>query len=278
MSESPKAHKLLLVLMRNGGPSSPKRLQSVASTWGQDLEEGSLTLLESNDECETKFGDNHQEGLTCLEAKAHLKLMNRTDFDWLLVVDDDTYVFAERLQDTLRNMDVDRKAVYGIPGCGSCGHVPEKRGFCGGGGYMLSRRNLRRMAHLEAAPVAKDTEDEFLRSFMAGPDHGHWCDVRFGCVAQEAGLELVEVKGLYGWSLEKRKERRIVELKQDAPPLVLHYIKGEHMQLVRREHLKEQLRQGRDAAPYTTEKWLALLALPRSGSPDTTEKWRDHLM
>lgn len=251
-------HKLLAILMRTGGPNSHERLKSVNRTWAQDLEDGSLFLLPPDAECVAKYGNNHGMGLTCLEAKAHLKLMSRTDFDWLLIVDDDTYVFAQRLRDTLQGMDVDKKEVYGIPGCGKCAHG--LHGFCGGGGYMISRVNLLRMASLEHGPVPAAIQSSFLQSFMQNPDND-WCDVRFACVAQDAGLKPTAVKGLYGWSISgATKERRIVELKQDAPPLVLHYISDDaHMQLIRREHLKEQQRDGSNATPYTTAQWLALL-------------------
>lgn len=257
--EARETHKLLAVLMRNGGPSSQKRVQSIRSTWAQDLEEGSLILLEADAGCEAQYGDNHGMGLTCLEAKAHLKLMNRTDFDWLLVVDDDTYVFAERLRDTLLGMDPEKKAVYGIPGCGHCSKG--RTGFCGGGGYMLSRKNLLRMAGLEHGPALQASQASFLQSFMSTPDASPECDVRFGCVAQDAGLKPIAVKGLYGWSVKgAHKERRIVELKQDDPPLVLHYISNDsHMQLIRREHLREQKRHADNTTAYTTAQWLTLL-------------------
>merc|ERR1719282_35807 len=99
--------------------------------------------------------------------------MNRTDFDWLLVVDDDVYVFADRLRDTLRDMDTSKAEVYGAPYCGDCGHG--RKGFCGGGGYILSHRSLLRMASSAAAPVSSAAGEAFVEHFTSPPG-SEWCD------------------------------------------------------------------------------------------------------
>jgi len=249
-----KAHKQMLVLMRTGGPHSKSRLQNVRRTWAQDLEPGSLVLLEGNGDCKAKYGDNHALGLTCLEAKADLKLMNRTDFDWLLVVDDDAYVFADRLRATLKGLTPGRREVYGVTGCGNCGGG--RKGLCGGGGFLLSRQSLLSMAGLQAAPVPKGSQDSFLARYMSPPTE-NYSDVRFGCVAQDAGLRLVHVKGMYAWHEDFGKERGIVALQESDPPLVMHYIANAwHMQRLRREQLLQVKRQRESSiTPYAFAYW-----------------------
>lgn len=236
--EGPEApHKFLAVLMRTGGPQSLSRVASIRSTWGNDLEDGSLVLLPPDPWCNSTYGDNHWRGLTCLEAKGHLHMMNRTDWDWLLVVDDDTYVFAERLRETLRSMDMSSQQVYGVPGCGNCGQG--RKGFCGGGGYIISRQNLLRMASLRE-DGSRD-EDAFITHFLHPPDDV-WCDVRFACVAQDMNLRLTGVRGLYGnRNDDYERERQIVDLEVEETPLVLHYVSNDtHMQTLYRESQLEQ--------------------------------------
>jgi len=244
------AHKQLLVLMRTGGSWSKTRFQNVMRTWGQDLEPGSLVLLERNLDCKMKFGENHGRGLTCLEAKADLKLMNRTDYDWLLVVDDDAYVFVDRVRAMLKSLSPTKREVYGVTNCGNCGHG--RKGLCGGGGFLLSRRSLLSMANAKAAPVPHAIQDSFLTRFVSPPTE-NYSDVRFGCMAQDAGLRLVHVRGMYSWHEEFSKERGIVALLQGDPPLVMHYIVGEwHFQRLRREHLKVMQS---SSSPYSFEGW-----------------------
>eukprot|EP00930_Biecheleria_cincta_P045042 TRINITY_DN31043_c0_g1_i1.p1 TRINITY_DN31043_c0_g1~~TRINITY_DN31043_c0_g1_i1.p1 ORF type:complete len:329 (+),score=48.42 TRINITY_DN31043_c0_g1_i1:56-988(+) len=240
--------KFLSVLLRTGGPNSPERLRSIETTWARDLEKGSLTLLQPDEECKSKYGDNHWKGLTCLEAKNHLRLMNRTDFEWLLVVDDDTYVFGSRLREVLRQLDASKAAVYGRMDCGNCGNGT--RGLCGGGGYIVSRQSLLKMASSTTAPVSRESGAAFVDNMMREPDM-IWCDVRFGCVAQEKGLMAVDLKGMYGNGItdkkmhyDQREEGKVVDLISEQfpePPLVLHNVRdAEHMRRVYEESLKEE--------------------------------------
>jgi len=260
--EDAEKHKFLLVLMRTGGPKSLARVESIRKTWAKDLEEGSLTLLQKDPMCTKMYGDNHWMGLTCLEAKNELALMNRTDYDWLLVVDDDVFVFPRRLRATLKGIDPTRPAAYGHPFCGKC-LDGQTTGFCGGGGYVLSRQSLLRMASATTAPVSAEANQKFLEHMMSPPNN-RWCDVRFGCVARQQGLELVAVKGLYGGkgivdqlgSYSEALEGKVVQLQAEEPPLVIHNVRDEqHMQRLHREALQAREATKGDlhsyAYPYT---------------------------
>lgn len=250
--------KTLAILMRTGGLKSSSRIESIRKTWANDLEDGALALLQPDSECKSIYGDNHDKGLTCLEAKHHLHFMNRTDFDWLLVVDDDVYVFADRLRATLRQMDPYKAEVYGMPFCGDCGGDGRK-GFCGGGGYVLSRQSLLKMASAREAPVSRQQGEAFMRRMLAEPN-AEWCDVRFGCVAQEMGLELVGVKGLYingvldaeGKLHDPEEERKVVALRSQIPPLVFHKVRDHaHMNRIHEESLLEEQQAKGKTTAYT---------------------------
>jgi len=261
--EEPAKHKSLLVLMRVGSEESPKRVESIKKTWAKDLEDGALTLLQKDETCVKLYGDNHWKGLTCLEAANHLRLMNRTDFDWLLVVDDDAYVFADRLRNTLANMDPSKDQVFGTPYCNTCGN--EFKGFCGGSGYVLSRQSLLKMAGAKEAPVSAEAGQAFIDHMMR-PPHNKWCDVRFGCVAQEKGLKAISVKGMYGNGIvdghgnyDAVLESRVVELGAREPPLVFHNVKNlthmEHLYELSQKENQQFETQGKTSAYSDLAKW-----------------------
>merc|ERR1719203_1550333 len=87
--------------------------------------------------------------------------------------------------------------------------------------------------------------EEFVQHMVSEPEIG-WCDVRFGCVAQDKGLELVGVKGLYGNGVvtpedktDEVEEPKVVELKSNVPPLVFHKVRGDaHFQRLYQESLQ----------------------------------------
>jgi len=210
VQKQPRHHELL-VLLRSGRNVSGARLASIRDTWASGLSADQLEVMKGDEGCARMYGDNHWEGLTCLEASMHVRIMNRTDFSWLLVVDDDVYVFVDRLSELLGTLDGDRGLAFGSPGCGDCGDG--RKGFCGGGGYFLSRRSILRMAGIREGPVAPGVAYSFIDHFMRQPDmvrvprsnetsclaHSEplqkssqvWCDVRFACVAQVSNVRLL---------------------------------------------------------------------------------------
>ncbi|KAK1743661.1 hypothetical protein QTG54_005258 [Skeletonema marinoi] len=225
-------HHKLLILLRTGSSNSTSRVQSIKQTWASGLADGQLRIMEGNERCLRKYGDNHWEGLTCLEATNHIEIMNSTltNFTWLLIVDDDTYVVVDRLTNLLDRLDPHQPAAYGAPGCGNCGQ--NRTGFCGGGGYFISRTNLLRMAGLRDRPVLPSVAHAFIEHFMQEPD-SVWCDVRFGCVAQDMGLRLIDQPGLYGNPVkDENEEKRIIRLEEGYPPLVFHKVSN-HSQMHR---------------------------------------------
>jgi len=225
-------HHKLLILLRTGSSNSTSHVQSIKQTWASGLADGQLRIMEGNERCLQKYGDNHWEGLTCLEATNHIEIMNSTltNFTWLLIVDDDTYVVVDRLTNLLDRLDPHQPAAFGTPYCGNCGK--NRTGFCGGGGYFISRTNLLRMAGLRDRPVLPSVAHAFIEHFMQEPDRV-WCDVRFGCVAQDMGLRLINQPGLYGNPVkDENEEKRIIRLEEGYPPLVFHKVSN-HSQMHR---------------------------------------------
>jgi len=245
-SRRSSGNTFLAVLLRTGGPNTTARLESVNKTWGADLEQGSLLTLQPDASCKEKYGDNHWQGLTCLEAMGDLAMMNRTDFEWLLVVDDDVYVFVDRLRQTLKNMDASKPMVYGSTGCGKCANG--STGLCGGGGYALSRQSLLKMASAKEGPISVDAGNAYREHMMKNPN-SEWADVRFGCVARESNLELVNVRGMHGNPVEDNNGKRdpakehALVVDTDSPALTFHRAApSSHMEFFKKEQLSDEVR------------------------------------
>merc|ERR1712232_941548 len=177
------------------------------------------------------YGNNHAVGLTCLEAKNELMLLKRIGFDWLVVVDDDVFVHVENLRRALNNISTGQ-SVWGIPGCGHCARpqLEHRYGLCGGGGYAIRRQGLLAMAavNFTIASIGSETQLDFINEFMTVGD-AKWCDVSFGCVAQNHGLELRSLPGLYGWAFESLEEEDRAINSRYVPPLIFHYVDGTRM-------------------------------------------------
>lgn len=212
--------------------------------------------MRGNEGCRQRWGDNHWEGLTCLEANAHVEIMNRTDFTWLLVVDDDTYVVVDRLTSLLKTLDPRRLQVFGNSNCGDCGGG--RKGLCGGGGYFLSRQSLLHMAGMSDGPVPPSVSQAFIDHFMQKPDNV-WCDVRFGCVAQDMGLRLVYQDGMYGNPIENEAAlSKIIRLKKYKPPLVFHAVRNaSYMEKIHRLIVKMAAERPQSMARFVGPNWPA---------------------
>merc|ERR1719223_684536 len=100
------------------------------------------------------------------------------------------------------------------------------------------------------------------------PPANNWCDVRFGCVAQEKGLKAVWVKGLYGNAItdksgkkkfDAQREERVVELRSQEPPLVFHLVRDDvHMERVYKESIVEKERaSGKSTAYPSLKAWAS---------------------
>ena len=110
--------------------------------------------------------NNHGMGLCCQEAQA-LLMASQTEYDWLFVIDEDVYVDPESLRSIVANMTSPSEPVaVGVHGCGNLdqGFL----GFCGGGGYLISKQALQ---NLVAVP-------HYYEDYMSYCQHNStYCDV-----------------------------------------------------------------------------------------------------
>lgn len=222
-------HPRVLFLIRTGSHNSRERLATVRETWAKNIPFSDIHVVTaasnqlSHDSGVTAYdcADNHGYGLCCVEASGEADALDRRgNYDWLFVIDDDVYVHTRNLAAALMQLPADEMAVWGIPGCGKCPH--ESSGLCGGGGYAVSRASLDVLGKDGSATFKKD----FLR--LARDEADNWADVAFACVAQERGLHLKPLNGLYGWALKPEEWEPAVKAR-DLPPLTFHYMSPQQM-------------------------------------------------
>ena len=83
-------------------------------------------------------GNDHSAQLTCKTGVALQRAYEQLgNFSWIFVVDDDLYLHVANVHQVLSHFDPSKSIAVGIVGCGP--HLCPRGGFCGGGGYALSR-------------------------------------------------------------------------------------------------------------------------------------------
>ncbi|CAK0843442.1 unnamed protein product [Prorocentrum cordatum] len=97
----------------------------------------------------SECGDS-MESISCKEATLLAEGAAR-GADWLYVIGEDNYVHTKRIEEFLSDKDPDSVIAYGTVGCGKGIYCTdddgftEEGGFCGGGGYIISRGALQRL-------------------------------------------------------------------------------------------------------------------------------------
>lgn len=86
--------------------------------------------------------NNHGPGLCCQEAHALMDVASidkYSSYGWVFVIDEDLFVHPETVRKIAQDnskASSEKLVAIGTPGCGPKGYI----GFCGGGGYLISRR------------------------------------------------------------------------------------------------------------------------------------------
>jgi hypothetical protein len=230
-------------------PSGAARIIDVAPTDGSNT--GGVGVCE----------DNHGVGIVCIEGRALYYAYERQhDFDWVFVVDDDVYVHRKNLEQVVLTLNEDVRLVYTIGGCAQ--NVTCARnaggGICGGGGWLLSKKNLVRgiehdggdgsgysnnSVRLERKTSGKHTNlADWMSAWtetgagVAREDGSWWSDITAGCVLHErGGISVKELPGLHPWTVERKKLDQ--ELTHGSPaPITYHYVGREEVPKMRALH------------------------------------------
>lgn len=160
--------------------------------------------------------DNHGVGLCCQEARAIVFSTNLT-YDWAFFVDDDVYARPELVRQVIGTHAATHgnMAALGTTGCVTGNFLNQIHGFCGGGGYALSRAAIE---HMLAKP-------NFEQRYHRHCKRTQFCDITTAALAVEAGVALMTSNAFHPWGLDK-SPAKVEALIREGGVATLHYYGG----------------------------------------------------
>ncbi len=105
--------------------------------------------------------DDDFMGLPGKVKAAFSDALERSDFDWLVKCDDDTFLHLERLVQYVAGLPIGSRDVYGAPTANN-----QKDRVCGGGGYVLHRDVVAAIVRDAAFPERGREDVEVCRAIM----------------------------------------------------------------------------------------------------------------
>ncbi|CAK0865504.1 unnamed protein product [Prorocentrum cordatum] len=176
-----------------------EKLEAQLATWAaRPAGEGRFAAVGSNDLPEewqvdgvvlkSNCGDGMDQ-ISCKEG-AVVKETAARGAAWAVILGDDNYVDTGKVEAFLGSKDPEELVAYGVVGCGKgtpyCQDVPDfqaRGGFCGGGGYFLSKAALQALAG----------ERSFYHDRMSWPG-----DMTTSCLLYKHGVRIENVQhGMY---------------------------------------------------------------------------------
>jgi len=156
-SAIPRYHEALLSQLESWAERPAKQGRYVAvggDNYPDDWQSKNVLRSECRDD---------MAGISCKEATLLSEGAAR-GADWLYIIGEDNYVNTKNVEKWLEDKDPDSAVAYGIVGCGRglfCQDVAAYNahgGFCGGGGYIISRAALQSLL-ANGAPALHEIYD-----------------------------------------------------------------------------------------------------------------------
>ena len=241
----------VLYVLRSHSKNYGTKVVATLDTWAKDVNNsGTDSLLMVGDKASENppilpakgCGNDHWQQLTCKTGVA-LQLAHEQlglgNFSWIFVIDDDVYLHVANVHRVLSNFDPSKIIAVGIVGCG--GHLLPGGGFCGGGGYALSRPAMEKIMAQGEPAFQKDLMEP---SHLAKERNGQaWDDISFSKLLRRHHIPMLQMKGLYGWRLEGAQRNKsslnsayIKAIHQTEPlPLTFHYVNPEQKREIHQE-------------------------------------------
>lgn len=195
--------------------------------------------------------DSHNVGLNCEMSEVFRMVLPMVvdTYDALFVVDDDAYLDVPNLKTAVESEK--GPVAFGVWGCTEPPYV----GFCGGGGYGLTKEAARQLLQSPEAllqstqagggastkSVLKEAAwtgeqgraDAFVTRYLNAsqaiydlPKHLAWEDVAFGVTVKKIGVPTETLGGLYGWKLDLQQYDKAVRSCHPLP-VNFHYVTEE---------------------------------------------------
>lgn len=211
----------ILYLIRSIPKYYDNRLKAQFNTWMKLIHANDNILIASDkfnhqDKFDLKYSipdcpRNHSEGPCCSESNGILKAFNEYDFDWIFVVDDDVYVYPQMVREIILRFKNEPNKSLGTPGCVSKNII----GFCGGGGYAISKKALGKL-------IGSD-QNKFLNDYKKHCDITNFCDITTADLLKKKNIELIKIPEFKPWGIKKDQEHEI----REGKIATLHYYGGE---------------------------------------------------
>ena len=160
-----------------------------------------LELQDLNFTLPTGCSNNHGVGLCCQESNALKESVEKYDFDWMVVIDDDVYLWPSVMRDLVLDYRDSPMEAIGTLGC----VAKDVSGFCGGGGYILSREMVKKAT----------AQDDFLHKYAGNCAITEFCDITTAWAIKEVGASLVSDPRLMPWGWTVPHEDHQEEKKND---------------------------------------------------------------
>lgn len=228
-------------LIRSWHKNYGTRVKTILDTWAAALDDSSLLFVGDTEarnptrvEAAAGCATDHWAGLCCKTAVSlSLALQRMGSRKWLMVLDDDVYANPALIEHALSKHNSSSKLALGIVGCGAGSLCKDKTGgFCGGGGYAISRPALEALVggveEHQAAVFRKRYMD-----FTSSPFGQNIDDVSTTCLLKEDGVKIEGLHGLYGWRLKADDnfgldEQELYRNRIKEGGLTFHYIQDRH--------------------------------------------------
>ena len=226
----------VLIVINTTEKNYSSRLKDIRSTWMKRVEEkNSLEILflggPDNQGMEDVIPSQCKVGYwedSCKKADAitaaydFLQKPYGQKYDWILLADDDVYLFPDNIQRMILSLKADplkESKAWGVYGCA---HDP-CTGFCGGGGYLLTRPALYKMEEQVDRTQFKALRNE---TDLFDVQCGRCGDLVLTRIMKERrGIEIGSYPlGSYVWNFQNGDVGLIDSLKSTDPlPWLYHY-------------------------------------------------------
>lgn len=252
-SRSGKNKEDILYVVRTWHKNYETRLPSILKTWASPLDRSSLLIVGDQElkdpvvHAANGCLSDHHVGLTCKTGHSlALAAEQIGDRSWVFVIDDDVYVNTSNLEGLLKERDASALVALGIPGCGTPHCDDHQGGFCGGGGYALSRAALKALVD---KPTATEFQNELLdMTKVYYPGETPWDDITTTCLMKRRGITVERIDGLYGWRIPdnskaapngKLSTAYKNAIHSSSPlPLTFHYVSEQEMYTIQDQFMK----------------------------------------
>jgi len=250
-----EARNRIFYVIRTSEQIRQSRIPSILGTWAGPVKDSLLMVSERSVDkpkiyAAKECASDHWEGLICKTGHAFALAAKMMDHhDWVMFLDDDVYVNTSNLEKELQKHNASQLVALGIPGCGTPHCQDKGGGFCGGGGYAISKLALQ-------AFVDKLEPSQFAAEMLhfrqtVWPEASPADDVISTCLMKERGIKVEQLRGLYGWRLEKQGEQppeknmsneyKFAIHEDSTPPLTFHAIKPAEMYLLQEEFKRSNI-------------------------------------